>query len=190
MSSARFSREKLLSHYGDEVPDLLGSDLRLLIVGINPGLWTAATQTHFSYPGNKFYPALLEAGLLEWEIDRAAGMTDDDRAMFVRQGMGISNMVARATARADELSPDEMRAGGERLKLLVQERNPRVVAIAGLGAYRTAFGKPKANKGIQPELIGTSKVFLLGNPSGLNAHETVRTLAAQFQQAARLAGIL
>jgi len=190
MSSPRFTREELLSHYGEEVPDLFGPDLRLLIVGINPGLWTAATQTHFSYPGNKFYPALFEAGLLEWEIDRAAGMTDEDRAMFVRQGMGISNMVARATARADELSADEMRAGGELLRLLVKERSPRVVAVAGLGAYRTAFGNPKAKKGIQPELIGTAKVFLLGNPSGLNAHETVSTLATQFREAARLAGVL
>jgi TDG/mug DNA glycosylase family protein len=185
----KFTREQLLAHYNEEVPDLLGRDLRLLIVGINPGLWTAATQTHFSYPGNKFYPALWKAGLLEWEIDRSAGMTANDREMFVGRGMGISNMVARATARADELSKDEIRAGGERLARLVTERKPKVVAVAGLGAYRTAFGRPKAKKGVQDDQLAGATVFLLGNPSGLNAHETVDTLAKQFQEAADLAGV-
>ena len=186
---SKFTREELLSYYGQEVPDLLGPDLRLLIVGINPGLWTAATQTHFSYPGNKFYPALWKARLLEWEIDRSAGMTAVDREMFVGRGMGISNMVARATARADELSKEEMRSGGERLARLVAERSPVVVAVAGLGAYRAAFNRPKAKKGVQSDALEGAAVFLLGNPSGLNAHETVDTLATQFKEAAQLAGV-
>jgi len=184
-----FSREELLTYYDKTVPDLVGPGLRLLIVGINPGLWTAATQTHFSYPGNKFYPALDEAGLTDWPVNPAAGMTDIDRDMVISRGIGITNMVARATARADELSKQEMQAGGRQLEDFVAQHHPDVVAVAGLGAYRTAFHRPKAKKGVQPQGIGDATVFLLGNPSGLNAHETVATLADQFREAAALAGV-
>ena len=107
------------------MPDLLpdeGEPLRLLFVGINPGLWTAATQTHFARPGNRFYPALLRAGILEHPVDPSAGMTDGDRDAFRRRGIGITNVVARATARADELTADELREGGKRLRALVAER--------------------------------------------------------------------
>src|SRR6188472_933579 len=98
-----FTREQLESYRDAVVPDLVGPDVRLLFVGINPGLWTAATQTHFAHPGNRFYPALLRGGVIEREIDRGAGMTDEERAYLVGRGIGITNLVARATSRAAEL---------------------------------------------------------------------------------------
>ena len=119
----RFTRAELESFYDAEVPDLLpgpGQDLKLLFVGINPGLWTAAVQTHFARPGNRFYPALLAAGIIERPVDAAAGMTDDDREYFRSRGIGITNVVRRATARADELSAEELRAGGRRLLATVR----------------------------------------------------------------------
>ncbi|NPD05221.1 mismatch-specific DNA-glycosylase [Nocardioides sp. zg-1308] len=187
-----FTRAELESFRDVEVPDLLpapGEPLRLLFVGINPGLWTAATQTHFAHPGNRFYPALLRAGILDVPVDQAAGMTEDDRDALRRRGIGITNLVARATARADELTAEELRVGGERLRSLVAERSPRVVAVAGVTAYRTAFGERRAQVGEQPRW-GTSQVFVLPNPSGLNAHETVGTLATAYAVAARAAGVI
>ncbi|MFC7361849.1 mismatch-specific DNA-glycosylase [Nocardioides astragali] len=188
-----FTRAELESFRDAVVPDLLpGRDqpLRLLFVGINPGLWTAATQTHFAHPGNRFYPALLRAGILTEPVDQAAGMSEEDREALRRRGIGITNVVARATARADELTPEELRQGGERLRQLVSEVQPQVVAVAGVTAYRAAFGHRRAKAGEQPDRWGTSRVFVVPNPSGLNAHETVDTLATAYAEAARAAGIV
>ena len=188
-----FTRAELESFRDVEVPDLLPADdqpLRLLFVGINPGLWTAATQSHFARPGNRFYPALLHAGILAAPIDPAAGMTDEDRDELRRRGIGITNVVARATARADELTAEELQRGGQRLRALVAERRPSVVAVAGVTAYRTAFGERRARVGKQPARWGGSQVFVVPNPSGLNAHETVATLALAYSEAARAAGVL
>ena len=188
-----FTRAELESFRDVEVPDLLPAadqPLRLLFVGINPGLWTAATQSHFARPGNRFYPALLRAGILTSPIDPAASMTDGDRDVLRRQGIGITNVAPRATARADELTAAELRAGGVRLRALVAERRPAVVAVAGVTAYRTAFGEPRAAVGEQPGRWGASRVFVVPNPSGLNAHETVATLARAYAEAARAAGVL
>ncbi|UCG40623.1 MAG: mismatch-specific DNA-glycosylase [Acidimicrobiia bacterium] len=185
-----FSKEELQAQYGRTVPDLVGPGCRLLFVGINPGLWTAATQTHFAYPGNRFYPALHRADITPRPIDPAAGMSDDDRIMFIDLGLGITNIVRRATARADELAKEEFVDGGARLTGFVEEWGPKVVAIAGLGAYRTAFGRPNAKKGMQDDRIGNAEVWLTGNPSGLNAHETVDTLAEQFRTIAERAGVV
>ena len=188
-----FTRAELESFRDVEVPDLLpGRDepLRLLFVGINPGLWTAATQSHFARPGNRFYPALLRAGIITTPIDPSAGMTDEDRDALRGRGIGITNVVARATARADELTVEELLAGGERLRSLVSERRPDVVAVAGITAYRAAFGQRGARVGEQPDRWGSSRVFVVPNPSGLNAHETVDTLAAAYAEAARAAGVL
>jgi len=193
MDGMGFTRAELESFRDVEVPDLLpaaGQPLRLLFVGINPGLWTAATQSHFARPGNRFYPALLRAGILAAPIDPAAGMTDEDRDELRRRGIGITNVVARATARADELTAEELQAGGQRLRALVAERRPSVVAVAGITAYRTAFGEPRARVGEQPERWGSSRVFVVPNPSGLNAHETVATLALAYSEAARAAEVL
>jgi TDG/mug DNA glycosylase family protein len=188
-----FTRAELQSFRDAEVPDLLPADgrpLRLLFVGINPGLWTAATQTHFARPGNRFYPALLRAGILQQPVDPSAGMTDEDRELFRSRGIGITNVVARATARADELTAEELRAGGQALRALVAERRPDVVAVAGITAYRGAFDQRGAKVGEQPERWGTSRVFVVPNPSGLNAHDTVDSLAAAYAEAARAAGVL
>lgn len=188
-----FTRAELESFRDVEVPDLLpgrGEPLRLLFVGINPGLWTAATQSHFARPGNRFYPALLRAGIITAPIDPSAGMTDEDRDALRGRGIGITNVVARATARADELTVEELLAGGERLRSLVAERRPDVVAVAGITAYRAAFGQRGARVGEQPDRWGSSRVFVVPNPSGLNAHETVETLAAAYAEAARAAGVL
>ncbi len=186
----RFTRAELESYRGTEVPDLLGPGLRLLFVGINPGLWTAATQTHFAHPVNRFYPALLKAGITDRAISPSAGMTDDDRAYLRARGIGVTNLVRRATARADELTPDELRAGGEALSALVAERKPRVVAVAGITAYRQAFGDRKATAGKQRQLLGGAELWVVPNPSGLNAHHTVDTLAAAYAEPARAAGLL
>ena len=188
-----FTRAQLDSYRDVEVPDLLPevpADLRLLFVGINPGLWTAVVQTHFAHPGNRFYPALLEAGVLAEAVDPSAGMTDDDRARFTARGLGITNLASRATARADELSQAELRKGGERLESLVHGRAPRVVAVLGVTAYRQAFARPKARQGLQDDALAGAVLWLLPNPSGLNAHETVHSLAAAYAEPARAAGVL
>src|SRR3954468_10911890 len=117
---ARFTKAELQGFRGAELPDLVGPGLKLLFVGINPGLWTAAVQPHFDHPANRFYPALALAGILERPVSPSDGMTDADREAFVARGLGITNLASRATARADELSPAELRAGGERLVSLVE----------------------------------------------------------------------
>lgn len=186
----RFSRAELESFRDTEVPDLLGPDVRLLFVGINPGLWTAATQTHFAHPVNRFYPALLRAGVLERPVDPSAGMTDADRAAVTARGIGITNLVRRATARADELTVEELRAGGRALAGLVERVRPRVVAVAGITAYRRAFDVRRAVPGRQPEPLAGAELWVVPNPSGLNAHETVASLAAAYSEPARAAGVL
>ena len=185
-----FSRAELESFRDVPVPDLVGPGLRLLFVGINPGLWTAATQTHFAHPGNRFYPALRLAGILDRDMDRAAGMTEADRRYLVARGLGITNLVNRATARADELSPAELRAGYVRLTELVHQHRPKVVAVAGITAYRTAFSRPRAVGGEQPESLAGAKLWVVPNPSGLNAHDTLATLAEAYAAPARAAGLL
>lgn len=190
---ARFSRADLDGYRDAVVPDLLPDDgrpVRLLFVGINPGLWTAATQTHFARPGNRFYPALLRAGILERAVDPSAGMTEDDRDHLLSRGVGITNLVPRATARADELTAEELRAGGERLRATVRRVRPEVVAVAGITAYRSAFGVRSARTGRQPEPFEGAALWVVPNPSGLNAHESVDSLAAAYAEPARAAGVL
>ena len=185
-----FTRAELESFRNGSVPDLAGPGLRLVFVGINPSLWTAGTGTHFSHPGNRFYPALRLAGVLERDIDRAVGMTEDDRAYMLRRGVGITNLVNRATIRADELDPEELRAGSLRLARFVAEHRPLVVAVAGITAYRQAFALPRAVVGEQPEPLAGARLWVVPNPSGLNAHHTVTTLAEAYAEPARVAGVL
>jgi double-stranded uracil-DNA glycosylase len=185
-----FTRAELESFRNAEVPDLIGPGLKLLFVGINPGLWTAATQTHFAHPGNRFYPALLVAGIIERRIDRGRGMDGADRAHLVERGIGISNLVHRATAKASELSDAELRHGGQRLRELVARYKPPVVAVAGVTAYRTAFGATKAALGRQPQTLEGSALWIVPNPSGLNAHATVDSLADAFRPPAIEAGVI
>ena len=185
-----FSRAELEAARDVTVSDLIGPGLRLLFVGINPGLWTAATQTHFAHPGNRFYPALRRGGVIERDIDRADGMSDDDRAHLIARGIGITNIVQRTTAKASELTTAELRAGGERLRDFVAEHQPAVVAVAGITAYRAAFRLPKATMGEQPGGLEGARLWVVPNPSGLNAHETVASLADAYREPALAAGIV
>lgn len=186
----RFSRAELESFRDTEVPDLIGPGCRLLFVGINPGLWTAATGAHFARPGNRFYPALLRAGIIERPIDPTAGMSDSDRAYLLKRGVGITNLAHRATARADELTHEELARGAGLLREVVRRTNPKVVAVAGITAYRTAFGVRSAQQGRQEEGLEGATLWLAPNPSGLNAHETVDSLAAAYRSAAVCAGVV
>lgn len=189
----RFTRAELESYRDAHVPDLLPNAgdpaLRLLFVGINPGLWTAATQTHFAHPVNRFYPALLRAGILTHPVDPAAGMSEQDRDHVRARGIGITNLVRRATTKASELTAAELRAGGEQLRECIASHRPSVVAVAGITAYRTAFAFPRAVTGRQPEALAGAELWVVPNPSGLNAHETVTSLAQAYAAPARAAGI-
>lgn len=185
-----FTKEQLETYRDAAVPDLIGPGLRLLFVGINPGLWTAATQTHFAHPGNRFYPALTASGLIEREIDRTTGFTDDDRSYLIARGIGITNLVNRATVRASELAVEELRRGAQRLRSLVRSREPKVVAVAGVTAYRTAFSNRNAALGRQPERLEDAELWVVPNPSGLNAHETTASLAEWYRKAGVAAGIV
>lgn len=184
-----FTRDELEKFRDQPVEDLIGDDCRLLFVGINPGLWTAATQTHFCHPSNRFYPALREAGIISFVVDPNIGMTEDQRHDLTGAGVGITNLVNRATVRASELGTSELKAGARRLAGVVGAVRPMVVAVAGVTAYRTAFGDQGARLGAQPESLGSSQLWVVPNPSGLNAHETIDTLATWYRKTADAAGV-
>ena len=185
----RFTRAELLEHNGEQVDDLAGPTVRLLLVGINPGLWTAAVNAHFARPGNRFWPALHRAGITPWLVDASAGMTSGDLAMLHERGIGISNIASTASARADELTAEDLLVGARRLEATVERLQPQVVAVLGLTASRQAFGRPKASAGRQLERLGETELWVLPNPSGLNAHETIDSLAVAYAGAARAAGL-
>ncbi|MEH3155972.1 MAG: mismatch-specific DNA-glycosylase [Gordonia paraffinivorans] len=184
-----FRRDELLAYRDATVEDLVDGRCRLLFVGINPSLWTAATGAHFARPGNRFYPALHRGGLVDRVIDASAGMSATDRETLLGAGIGITNVVARATARADELDDDELRAGALRLAETVRVTGPRVVAVAGITAYRTGFARRTATVGEQPEDLAGARLWVVPNPSGLNAHETVDSLARHYREAGVAAGL-
>jgi TDG/mug DNA glycosylase family protein len=176
---SRPSPEDLAAARNRTIPDVLpppGAALRVLFCGINPSLYSAATGWHFARPGNRFWPALHLSGFTPRRLDPA------EQDLLTGYGLGITNLVARATARASELSPAELRAGGERLAALIADRHPRILAVAGVTAYRTAFARPRATIGPQPEPLDTAQVWVLPNPSGLNAHKTLPMLAADFSE--------
>lgn len=156
------------------MPDLVAPGLRVLFCGINPGLYSGATGHHFARPGNRFWPALHAAGF----SDRLLAAWEEHR--LLRRGYGITNLVARATAGADELTADELAAGRRRLERLVRRHAPRWVAVLGLGAYRVAFGRPHAVVGGQPETLAGARLWVLPNPSGLNAHYQLPDLVREF----------
>ena len=159
------------------VPDVLpaaGEPFRVLFCGINPGLYSAATGHHFARPGNRFWPALHASGFTPRLL--APGEQD----LLATWGLGITNLVARATAQASELTREELEAGGARLAELVARHPPRVVAVAGVTAYRSAFGKKDAQVGPQPETIGATRLWVVPNPSGLNAHWPLAAITAEF----------
>ncbi len=173
-SYPRPSREELQAAYGQPVPDLVAPGLRLLLCGINPSLWSAAAGCHFGNPANRLWPTLHLAGLTPRRLHPSEG------AELLSLGIGVTNVVNFATARADELTAEQVRAGRARIEETVATWRPRVVAFLGLGAYRTAFGTAKATVGRQPERIGETVVWLLPNPSGLNAHYQLADLARVY----------
>jgi double-stranded uracil-DNA glycosylase len=158
------------------VPDIITSNLHVLFCGINPGLYSAAVGHHFARPGNRFWPALHASGF----TDRLL-MPDEDHDLLTL-GYGLTNIVARTTASAKELSNSELSAGAQRLTQIVQHYQPLVLAILGVGAYRTAFRQPHATLGQQLERWGNTSLWILPNPSGLNAHYSLPNLAAQFHE--------
>ncbi len=181
-----FTRAELQAYEGRTVPDLVPDELRLLFVGINPGLMSAATGLHFAFAGNRFYPALRLAGILPDDVITA----EQARPVLLSRGVGITNIVARASARADQLSTAELLEGRQRLETFVAAHQPRVVAIAGITSYRTAFGRRTARVGRQDETIEGAALWIVPNPSGLNAHATVDSLAADYREAAVAAGVI
>lgn len=157
------------------VPDVIGPDLDVLFVGINPGLMSAATARHFARPGNRFWPVLYRAGFTPRQL------RPEEQTELLRYGLGITNLVARGTARAADLSNAELVAGGRTLAAKVRRHRPRFVAIVGIGAYRAAFARPTASVGPQPEPLGAARLWVLPNPSGLNAHYQLDSLTAEFR---------
>ena len=168
------TRHELEAARSRQVADILAPSLRVVFCGINPGLYTAWAGHHFARPGNRFWKALHLSGftprqLAPWEEDELLGL-----------GLGITNLVARTTAAATELSAAELREGGVQLVGRLEEYRPIWLAMLGMGSYRAAFGLPAAVMGPQPESLGPSRVWLLPNPSGLNAHYQLDALAAEF----------
>lgn len=170
------TKEEIAAAAGRTIRDVIAPDLRVLFCGINPGLYSGATGHHFARPGNRFWPALHAAGFTPRQL-----APHEERALLAA-GYGITNFVPRATATADELTPDEIVAGGRRLVAKVRRYRPRYLAVLGIGAYRTAFARPKAQLGLQPERIGATAVWVLPNPSGLNAHYRADELARLFRE--------
>ncbi len=185
----KLTRAELDAFRGATLPDLLGPEVKLLFVGINPGLWTAAVQAHFAKRGNRFYPALYRAGITDRLIDAAAGYRPEDLAHLQDRGIGITNVVPVATARADELTPDQLVAGGKALVRRIRRIRPTVVAVLGVTAYRAAFARPKAAAGRQEEDLGGAQLWVAPNPSGLNAHSQLPDLAKAYREIAVAAGI-
>ncbi len=153
---------------------MVADGLKVLFCGINPGLMSAATGHHFARPGNRFWPVLHLSGFTPRLLEPS------EQRELLSYGLGITNVVARATARADELDAEEYREGGRRLALKVARHKPRWLAVVGVTAYRAAFDDRRAGVGPQERLIGESRVWVLPNPSGLNAHWTAQTMAQEF----------
>lgn len=172
----RPGRSELQAAAGKTVNDVIAPGLKGLFCGINPGLYTAWVGHHFARPGNRFWPALYAAGI----TPRLLHPSEERELLQV--GYGITNVVSRATARADELTREEYVTGGERLVEKVARFRPGVLAVLGLGAYRTAFGRPNASVGLQKKTIDGVPIWLLPNPSGLNAHYQLDDLARLFRE--------
>ncbi|WP_033401245.1 G/U mismatch-specific DNA glycosylase [Actinokineospora enzanensis] len=172
----RPTRADLAAAHHRTIPDVIAPDLAVLFCGINPGLYSAFTGHHFARPGNRFWPALHRSGFTPRQL------SPDEQDLLPTFGLGVTNLVARATARADELTADELTTGGARLRDLVAEHTPKALAVVGVTAYRTAFGAPKASIGEQHETFGPVRVWVLPNPSGLNAHYQLDSLAEEFRK--------
>ncbi len=179
--TSRPTRADLLAAAGRSVPDLLAPALSVLFCGINPGLYSAATGHHFARPGNRFWPALHRSGFTPRQL------APDEEAELLNWGYGMTVLVRRGTATAAELSRDEFQAGARTLIRKVRKYRPKVVAVLGVGAYRAAFNKPAARLGLQPDRVGGADLWLLPNPSGLNANYQLPALVQLFRRLRRAA---
>ena len=181
---SRPSKEDLEAARDRVLPDLLGPGLRIVFCGINPGLWSAATGHHFARPGNRFWPALHDAGLTPRRLDPA------EQAELLPLGLGLTNVVPRASARADELTRQEYVDGGAALRAKVERHAPAWLAVLGVTAYRAAFGDRTAQVGEQAVTWGPTRLWVLPNPSGLNAHWSAKALADEFHRLGAAAAVV
>jgi len=172
----RPSAADLLAARDRTLPDLIAKNLRVLFVGINPGLYSGAVGHHFARPGNRFWPTLEKSGFTPIRI------SPFEERKLLRLGLGITNVVARTTARADELTVGELRRGAGLLAVKIRRFRPAFVAVLGVTAFRSAFEQPRATLGLQPEPISGSRLWVLPNPSGLNAHHQLDDLARLFRE--------
>jgi double-stranded uracil-DNA glycosylase len=179
---ARPAAADLAAARDQTIPDVIAAGLRVVFAGINPGLYSAATGFHFARPGNRFWPALHRSGFTPRQF------RPDEQAQLIGLGLGITNVAARATARAAELSPAELRDGAVLLTEKIARLGPRWLAVVGVTAYRTAFAAPQALVGPQDATIGPTRLWVLPNPSGLNAHWNAASLAAEFARLREAAG--
>lgn len=170
------TKEQVLNAFGRKMQDVIGPELKVLFCGINPSLYSAAVGHHFARPGNRFWPTLHAAGFTERLF-----YAFEDRLLLER-GYGITNVVERATATAAELSQDEYVSGGKRLEAKVRRYKPQVLAVLGVSAYRAAFGEKDAVIGRQERRLGGAIVWVLPNPSGLNAHYRLEDLARVYSE--------
>jgi len=176
MNMHKPTKEELLAAKDKVIRDVIAHDLKVLFCGINPGLYSGATGHHFARPGNRFWPALYNAGF----TDRL--LSPHEERELLKRSYGVTNVVARTTARADELSQEELIEGGRKLKAKVRRYRPQVLAVLGISAYRAAFDRPQARLGKQDESIGGTLLWVLPNPSGLNAHYQPKDLARLFRE--------
>ncbi|MFN2570033.1 MAG: G/U mismatch-specific DNA glycosylase [Gemmatimonadales bacterium] len=181
-SPARPTRDEILAAAGRRVTDLIAPGLRVLFCGINPGLYSGAVGHHFARPGNRFWPVLHAAGF----TSRILGPWEEE--LLLDAGYGITNLVARATVSAAELQPAELVAGARRLARKAKRYHPRWIAVVGIGAYRTAFGQPRATFGPQSDRLGPARLWVLPNPSGLNANHQLPELTVAFRALRSAAG--
>ena len=175
MPHAKPTKADLRAATDRSIVDVVAPGLRVLFVGINPGLYSGWTGHHFARPGNRFWPTLHAAGFTPRQLHPS------EQDELLRYGCGVTNFVNRATATAAKLAPAELAAGGARLAKTVQRYAPQSVAVLGITAYRMAFDRPKAALGRQPELLAGAPVWVLPNPSGLNAHYTLAALTEVFR---------
>ncbi len=175
------TKAQLLAAYGKHIPDVIAPRLKVLFVGINPGLYSGAVGHHFARPGNRFWPVLYKAGFTERQL------SPFEERELLKHGYGITNTVKHSTAAASELGRVELEKGGRDLKAKVRRYRPRVVAVLGLEAFRIAFGNPKALFGPQEQCIGPSRLWVLPNPSGLNASYQLPALSRMFRKVRKAA---
>lgn len=173
------TKQQLIEAWGKTVPDVIGPGLRVLFCGINPGLYTAAVGHHFARPGNRFWPALYQSGF----TDRL--LSPFEERQLLQLGLGVTNVVALATAAASELTKEDFIKGGSKLRAKLRRYRPRIFAVLGVGAYREAFARPKAMIGEQDERIAEARIWVLPNPSGLNANYQLKDLVKLLKELRR-----